>query len=150
MKGKLVTSGLLGLVLAGLIAAPAGAQQYKHPKLAAWYQHEGGKRMISSITSDSFSVADAANNASNSGDTSGVLTACQNLANDVAIAQSDNSIPSKSVQRLWSHSLNELSNGATLCVNGINDNDANGEIEQATSNFDTARALIDEIVRQLH
>lgn len=127
-------------------AASAGGTVYAHPKMHHWYASEGGKQSLTKIGNDQGAIGtDADNN-----DDAAVGADCQSLRNDVTIAQNIAPNPlAPSVQRLWSAALNAYGQGATQCVAGVNDDDANGEIEAAVSDFTTGTALITHLDKSL-
>lgn len=129
----------------GLATSAGAAVQYKHPKLHHWYASEGGKQSINAISTDETAVGTDAN----ANNTAGIGTDCQNLLNDIQIAQTLPTVPLASANRQWSAALRDYNQGATNCVNGINDNDANGEIEQATSEFTSGNALLNHLANSL-
>jgi hypothetical protein len=141
---KLLTGATLGAVLVLAVALPASAQ-YKHPKMHHWVVAEGGGASINAMTADEQTIV----NDGNANNDPAVVADCQTFRDDVGIAQTLPPIPDKPVQRQWSAALNDYYQAATLCVAGFGNNDANGEIEQATSDFGAGTALIVHLTKEL-
>jgi hypothetical protein len=112
--------------------------------VAKWVVN-GGETELKALAGDFNNLVTAAN----SDDLPTISLSCSQLENDVASAQAYDPIPDPQAEHDWSDALEQYSRGATDCVDGANNSDAN-MITQASTEITNGSKDLDLVTKRLN